>query len=128
MFFLLSNTAFALVQPLTPEMRDEKALVIATGEIVAVREGLVQLSIGTNAVYTVDMKVDSLERGQGFSKGDTLIFQYWKAAKRPKGWVGDFGQTQTLKKGDFVKVYLVTNQKAEGYLLLSPNGFEVVKK
>lgn len=125
---LLSNMALALLPPLTDEMREQKALVIATGEIVSIKKGLVQLSIGTNAVYTVDMKVSSIEKGPGISKDSLLIFQYWKAEKRPVDWVGDFGQYQDLKKGDFVTVYLVLNQKSEGYLLLTPNGFDMAKR
>src|SRR5438552_4183692 len=82
--FLLSHKAFDLVSPLSEDMREQKAIVIVTGEVTAIREGIVKLSIGTNAFYTVDMKVDSVEKGQGISKGDNLIFQYWQADKRPK--------------------------------------------
>jgi hypothetical protein len=122
---LFSNAAFALLAPLTNEERTEKATLIATGEITASDMNIQTLSDGINAVYIVNMKVDTVEKGQGVAKGDRVIFQYWKADKRPNGWVGDFGQSQTLKVGDHVKVYMKLNEKADMYTLLNPNGFDL---
>lgn len=127
-FILFSNAAFALLAPLSNEERKEKASLIATGEIITSDMNIQTLSDGTNAVYIVNMKVDTVEKGQGVAKGDRLIFQYWKTDKRPKGWVGDFGQSQTLNIGEHVKVYLQLNEKAEMYTLLNPNGFDLQKK
>ncbi len=128
MVILFSSAALALLGPMSDKERTEKASLIARGEITSSNMTVQTLSDGTNAIYIVNMKVDSLEKGQGISKGDTLIFQYWKADKRPEGWVGDFGQNQILKVGDQVTVYLKLNEKAEMMSLLTPNGFDMHKK
>ena len=124
LFLCLAGSAVAELPPLSPEMKQEQAAFVVVAEIGESQSEEVTTQSGfINTVYSVQVVVHEVKKGEGLHPGDALVCTYWKASRRPRGWVGPGGQYEHLKKGSKVCLFL---HQAEGrkYALLTPNGWD----
>lgn len=119
-------TAQAAVPPLSEATRREIATHIVTGHVTSVKSEVVQIGPGmTNAVFTVKMIVDVVEKGTSLQQGQMIAFQFWKVRARPHGWAGPQGQNGMIQTNTAIRAFLKQDpHSAENFTLLVPNGFD----
>jgi len=121
---LLAAGALAAVPPLPRERLLERASLVATGRIVSVNVERVTAEPGfVDSVYTIELAVDRVEKGDSALAGTTVTARTWQPAERPRGWAGPQGQNVTPAQGARVRCFLTGPDKA-AYELLTPNGLE----
>lgn len=120
--FLLNSMALAELPPLSPEDRLESADLIVSGQVSASSSRRERVTVGSNRVYTLSIKVTEVSKGD-FPAGGELTALCWKAENRPEGWVGPGGQYHLPKQGDKGTFYL--RRDTHGHFhLLNPNGWD----
>jgi hypothetical protein len=118
--------AGAEVPPLAPEVLRADSTHIVTAEVKAVRAAE-RARAGTagfvDTLYTIELAVLAVEKGEGPRAGTILAVRTWQAKARPAGWSGPGGQSFVPAAGERVRAFL--RRAADGGLeLLLPNGLE----
>lgn len=122
-FFLTIALARAEVPPRSPESLQEDAETIVTGKVgkIATLDKKIEAHY-VNTIYTIEVKVVKVHKGNGVSVGDTIAAKAWHSKERPKLWVGPSGNWGIPKEGETVKFYL--NHENGELSVLTPNGIE----
>jgi hypothetical protein len=128
-FTAIAATSPAAQAPHSAEDLEKDATHIVSGKVVAVENKTVAARGGIgfrNTNYEIQIELESVDKGAGVKKGDTITVHAWRPARslrpRPPGLQG---HSDIPAKGGRVKVFLKKN--GEKYLVIHPNGFEPVK-
>lgn len=116
-----ASLGLAALPPLSENMRKYMAEEIFEGEVLKVETEIKQEGglEHQNRVFKADILVSKIDKGQeDLSVGDTVKLNYWKPAKRPRGWTGSQGQNSLPQVGDKGRFYSHTLS------LLNPNGWD----
>ena len=117
--FCTSHFALSTLAPLSPEQRTNNASDIVTGYVASIKKEIVD----DNAVYTVGMIVNDIEKGSHQS-GSYIRFHYWRALSQSLNSCEDSGQQDTIKHYEAIRVYLNYDVQTHSLHLLWPNGFD----
>ncbi len=110
----------------TDDLKTDASLVVVV-EVLQVFDRVHRRDgTSTDHRYLIEVKVKSVEKGDGARPDMLLYARAWQPAKRPEGWTGPQGQNVVPGPGDVVRFYL-RRAKDGGLSLLSPNGVEPMK-
>ncbi len=142
---LLSLAAILLVLPSltaeivnkSPEELQKLATHIVVGQVTAIYERTETGDTWSTTYCIAEIKISSLEKGNGLGQDQLVYVRYWHRA-----WVGQgqippstVGYRGLPRRGDHVRVFLARNaydgfgqgNKDGGYNVIGPNGFEILK-
>lgn len=123
LILLLLAPALAELPPLDESERLSKADLVVLAEVVESQSKRERVHLGTNQVYTLELKVKKTEKGE--FRGKALEARCWSAERRPEGWTGPGGQYQVPKLASKGRFYLRRDTRGVYHLLL-PNGWDKV--
>lgn len=123
LILLLQAPLWAELPPLDESERVARADLIVLAEVVDSKAQRERVHQGSNQVYTLELKVKEVEKGD--FRGKTVEARCWSAERRPEGWVGPGGQYHVPKLADKGRFFLRQDTRGVYHLLL-PNGWEKV--
>lgn len=124
---VLVSTAigWAAVPPRSVENLTETAAVIVQGQVLSVTSTVADTeSHGTNRVFTAEVAVHCLEKGEAIATGTTIVVHSWVPESRPDGWVGHQGGPVPTAE-QYVRAYLTVEDGT--YHLIPPNGLTTLE-
>lgn len=108
----------------------DKAKDVITGTVVKVTPKEEAFGgNGINVIYTVEVKVTKVEKGQGVNVGDTLTVTWTFLKKKPAGnFAAAQGFDYGVKKDDRVRVHLAKKEDGGYEVLYNKDGMVKLKK
>jgi hypothetical protein len=122
---------------MSPEALRETATHVITGQVTAVYVRTEVEAGWRYTKYVAEIRVASLEKGDGIRKGSLLYARYWRRRWIGKGPVGPStgGHRGLPSKGESLRVYLARNaydgfsskNQDGGFNVIGANGFQRLK-
>lgn len=133
---VLASSAVAEKEPLSPKQLRDTATHVVVGRVQQVFTRQEKREEYVYTRYVAEVRVDSVEKGEGYQQGDLMYVRYW--ARR---WIGPGRQPPgTAGHDDFPtagttwRVYAARNaydgfgdNTDGGFNVIGTNGFEAIK-
>jgi hypothetical protein len=128
-FAIVASFATAAKAPIKKADLKNESTHIVSATVVEVTEQIKKSARepgagNTDKVFTIKVKVDTTEKGEGIAIGDHILILAWKAQTRiGAATIGIQGHEAIPKKGQKATFYL--KQNAKTFEPLMPNGIEI---
>ena len=126
------GTAHAEIPKKSPEQLKEQSSNIVVGKVQAVYTHSETNGDFAKIKGVVEIRIDSIEKGEGLEKGGLLYARYWRTA-----WQGDPAKTPPYGSGHYainkeigstVRAFVSRNKQDQGFDILLTNGLQEIKK
>ena len=128
LFAAVPGVVFASIAPLTPEMLEEQASLIVTGEVLGTYVRHEAAGADIRGYYVAEIRVADVEKGDLPSPGQPVYARLWNTVRVGERYEscgpGDYFTVPDA--GDRVRVWLETTPN--GYQVVYPNGVEVLSE